>query len=177
MKRIFLKNGTEVHVGDVISKTKTVNHPIFGKITVMKTITVSESNIPELISKKILYYSNSKTFSSNVPTDINYYIGLIAKRLEWKEAKTINYINNISRIYPAAAYSIILREVAKEIDKGYKDHISTRPSIYIISIMDGEIKKVNKENIKTYKTFSAFRTLEDAKLAKEITSNLLNKLF
>ena len=80
-------------------------------------------------------------------------------------------------ILPAAALSIILREIATELDKKYKDHIEKSPEIYVISTLDGRITKANKAHIRNYRNFAAFRTIEDAKIACKIVKPILKEMF
>lgn len=112
-----------------------------------------------------------------VPMDLDYYIGKIANRLGWKIDKAYNYLNNVDSIFPMAALSMLLREIAIEIDKKYEDHISNSPEIYVISTLNGKINRVYKAHIKNYRNFAAFRTIEDAKIACKIVKPVLKGLF
>ena len=80
-------------------------------------------------------------------------------------------------ILPAAAFSMVLREIAVELDKKYEDHIENSPEIYVISMLDGRITKANKAHIKNYRNFSAFRTIEDARIACRIVKPILKEMF
>ena len=90
----------------------------------------------------------------------------------------IKYLNNIYKIYPAALFSIMLREVAIVLDEKYDNHIKNSKEIYVISCLSGEISKVKDLNkINNFKNFAAFRTLDDALAAKHILRDPMKQLF
>ena len=109
--------------------------------------------------------------------DLEYYVQKIADKMGWHIDKTYNYLNNVDAILPAAAFSMVLREVAIELDKKYEDHIENSPEIYVISMTDGRITKANKAHIKNYRNFAAFRSIEDAKIACRIVRDILKEIF
>ena len=109
--------------------------------------------------------------------ELDYYIQKIAEKLGWKMEKVYNYLNSVDSILPAAAFSMVLREVAIELDKKYEDHIEKSPEIYVISMLDGRITKVNIVHNKNYRNFAAIRTISDAKIACKITKDILKEMF
>lgn len=178
MKKFYLKSGEEVQIGDIIAVITKKEGPHFSE-TITKYIKVTEDILLKLLDDGIIT-SNSKKDTVNkyeVPMDMEYYIQKIANRLNWKIDKVYNYLNNVDAIYPAAAFSMILREIAIELDKKYKDHIENSPEIYVISMFDGRITKANKAHIKNYRNFAAFRSVEDAKIACNIMKDILKELF
>ena len=191
MKKFYLKNGEEVKIGDVIRKTGKVNHPIFGTEVAIENILLTRKVLAELIDKGVITIKyiddTSKTeakeeakspiITKEVPMNLEFYVQKIADRLGWKVNKTYNYLNSINSIFPAAALSIILREIAIELDKKYKDHIDKSPEIYVISLLNGKITKANKAHIKNYRNFAAFRSVSDAKIACSITRDILKDIF
>lgn len=176
MENYFLTNGTRVKTGDVIVKTEEINHPIIGKAQVEVNIPINSVTIPTLIKEGILITGEPRE-SSVVPMELEYYIEKIAKRLNWHPEKVCNYLNHTADVFPAASLSMILREIAIEIDKKYDDHIENSPEIYSISLLNGKITNINKAHIKNYKNFAAFRSIEDAKIACRITKDILKELF
>ena len=96
---------------------------------------------------------------------------------EYNSILNNDYLNSVDTILPAAAFSMILREIAIELDKKYKDHIEKSPEIYVISMLDGRITKANKAHIKNYRNFAAFRSVSDAKIACTITRDILKEMF
>ncbi len=178
MEKYYLTNGKEVKVGDTISNVKTFTHPMLGEINVTECVVVTEDTLPILEQAGIvLKYKKNKENTNEVPMELNYYIEKIAKRLNWKVEKAYNYLNNVDTILPAAAFSMVLREIAIELDKKYTDHIQDSPEIYVISLFDGRITKANKAHIKNYKNFAAFRSVDDARIACKITKDILKEMF
>lgn len=113
----------------------------------------------------------------DVPTDLDYYVNSLAQKKGWKPEKMANFINNLAEINLGATFQVIIREVAVEFDRKYKDHIENSEEIYCVSLTNGHIFKLNKEFIKNFRNFAAFRTLDDAKLACKITRSLLKAMF
>ena len=185
MKKFILKNGKEVKMGDKLLKHGVVDS-LLGKVTIMQEVIVDEKTLPELIKAGVLTQVDcahgadcpcKHCTKGEVPMDMNFYIEKIAARLGWKPEKVYNYLNNADSILPAAAFSMVLREIAVELDKKYEDHIENSPEIYVISMLDGRITKANKAYIKNYRNFAAFRTIEDAKIACRIVKPILKEMF
>ena len=185
MEKFILKNGEEVKMGDKLIKQGVVN-TLFGTEFIIQEIIVNEKTLPELLKAGVLTPvgcahdtdCTCKPCAKNeVPMGINFYIERIAARLGWKPEKVYNYLNSVDSILPSAAFSMILREIATELDKKYEDHIENSPEIYVISLLDGRITKANKAHIKNYRNFAAFRTIEDAKIACKIVKPILKEMF
>lgn len=183
MKKFYLKNGKKVQVGDTITKVIKTKHPLLGEVTMVENVVVTEAALPKLIEKGIITTSLGSDFDvdkvkpAESHMNLHYYVEKLAKKLNWKVEKMYNYLNTIDSVYPAAAFSMILREVAIELDKKYEDHIEKSPEIYVISMFDGKITKANKAHIKNYRNFAAFRSVEDAKTACSIVREILKELF
>ena len=184
MEKFYLKNGKEVQIGDTLTKVIKTKHPLFGKSTMVESVVVTEAAIPKLLKAGIISKSIGKVVKEaeeyemeGKKLSLDYYIEKLAERLGWKVDKVYNYLNTIDSVYPVAAFSMILREVAIELDKKYKDHIENSPEIYVISVFDGRITKANKAHIKNYRNFAAFRSVEDAKIACSIMKDILKELF
>lgn len=71
----------------------------------------------------------------------------------------------------------MLKAIAVDLDFKYEDHISKSKEIYCVSLLDGEIYQLDKNTIKSYNTFAAFRTYKDAEKAKAIIQPYLDKLY
>ena len=179
MEKIYLTNGKEVQIGDTLTKVSKVKDPFFGKGTVVQHIVVTKDILPQLLEAGIVTTTKpaKSVVKTEVPMELEYYIQKIADKLGWKIEKVYNYLNNVDAILPAAAFSMVLREIAIELDKKYKDHIEKSPEIYVVSLLDGRITKANKAHIKNYRNFAAFRTVEDAKIACSIVRDILKELF
>ena len=179
MEKIYLKNGKEVQLGDILTKVSKVENPPFSESTVVQRVVVTEGILPELIKAGIVTIAKPEkpVTKAEIPMEMEYYIQKIAEKLGWKVDKVYNYLNSVDTILPAAAFSMVLREIAIELDKKYKDHIEKSPEIYIISTLDGRITKANKAHIKNYRNFAAFRSVDDAKIACRITKDILKEMF
>lgn len=73
--------------------------------------------------------------------------------------------------------SLVLKEIAIDLDDCYPNHISESENIYVISTLNGTICKANKAKIKSYQYFAAFRSVEDAKIACHLVRHLLKEMF
>ena len=179
MEKIYLKNGKEVQLGDTLTKVSEKKNPLFGEGIVVQHIVVTKDILPQLLEAGIVTTTKPEkpVAKTEVPMELEYYIQKIAEKLGWKVEKACNYLNSVDTILPAAAFSMVLREIAIELDKKYEDHIEKSPEIYVISMLDGRITKANKAHIKNYRNFAAFRTIEDAKIACTITRDILKELF
>ena len=179
MKKIYLKNGKEVQLGDILTKVSKVKDSFFGKGIVAQNIVVTKDLLPKLLEAGIVTTTKpaKSVVETEVPMELEYYIQKIADKLGWKIEKVYNYLNSVDAILPAAAFSMVLREIAIELDKKYEDHIEKSPEIYVISMLDGRITKANKAHIKNYRNFAAFRTIEDAKIACTLTRDILKEMF
>lgn len=134
---------------------------------------VTEETIPFLLEKGII-----KEIPEPSEIDINDVVKHLASRIGWNIENLDKYLDNLYKIYPAAVFSIILREFAIIMDEKYPDHINKSKEIWSISTLNGEIVRVkNLNKIKNFKNFAAFRTLEDALKAKKIIKRALEDLF
>lgn len=177
MKKFYLQNGKEVQIGDTICRVEKVKQGMFGE-----HILVSKEILPKLIKAGIILERTAKggevtPTNGEIPMDLEYYVQKIADKMGWHIDKTYNYLNNVDAILPAAAFSMVLREVAIELDKKYEGHIENSPEIYVISMLEGRIIKANKAYIKNYRNFAAFRSIEDAKIACRIVRDILKEMF
>lgn len=152
---ILKKNGLNVNIGDEIN---------FGRIPVI----ISESNIPLLIRYNII---------EEVKLNINDYIERISDKSKLNSSIGNWFLSSLAIVNPGVVFSLLLKEIAIEIDNRYEGHISKSPEIYCVSVLNGEIKKINKNNIHTYKHFAAFRTKEDALEAIHILKVLYQDMF
>lgn len=179
MEKIYLTNGKEVQIGDTLTKVSKVKDPFFGKGTIVQHIVVTKGILPELLGAGIITTTKpaKSVVKTEVPMELEYYIQKIADKLGWKIEKVYNYLNSVDTILPAAAFSMVLREIAVELDKKYEDHIEKSPEIYVISMLDGRIIKANKAHIKNYRNFAAFRSVSDAKIACSIVRDILKEMF
>ena len=109
--------------------------------------------------------------------DISYYINLLANKWDWKKDKMDGFLGKVYDINPGAAISIMLKEIAITLDKKYGDHIKNSPQIYAFSLASGQVIQLDKTNIKTFKSFAAFRSKEDVEFAVKILGGLIDEIF
>lgn len=168
MKEFVTTDGSRVKEGDKI--VEAVTTPL-GVIPI-GVITLDEKSIPELVKKRVLTEVPSVTLS------IPYCVEHLAKRIKWNAENLDKYFDNLYKIYPAAVFSIVLRELAIIMDEKYPDHINKSKEVWSISSLNGEIVRIKSLNkIKNFRNFAAFRTLEDAMEAKKIMKEALADLF
>ena len=169
-KLIFVETGKEVKRGNTLTFSVKSTYGF----TPFYTITICEESIPFLIEKGIIREVEEKGTS----VDPNFYLEHLAKRIYWDIDNLRKYLGNLYTIYPAAVFSILLREVAIVLDEKYDNHIENSKEIYVISCLNGEITKVKDlHKIKNFKNFAAFRTLGDAFAAKCILKDFMKQLF
>lgn len=125
----------------------------------------------------IIYERYSKYSSKSEIEDINYYIKLLADKHNWKKNEMDSFLGKVYTINPGAAISIMLKEIAIILDKRYSNHIKYSPQIYAFSMSSGKVIQLDKTNIKTFKSFAAFRTKEDAKFAIKVIDGLIPEIF
>lgn len=106
-----------------------------------------------------------------------FYIKRFADRQKCDLEDAKKWIKELEEINLASAFSVLLREVAIYLDLQYEDHIQNCEEVYSISLVDGRIYKIYAPQIKNYKNFAAFRTLEDAKKACKIMKPYLKRMF
>ncbi len=176
MKKFILKSGKEVKMGDSLYWSKTINFPNGVSVT-MEKIPINEWTLPELIKSGVLIEQEDSSEDSKIPMDISFYINKVAEKLGLTYYEADKYFSRVMSAFPASLFSMLLKEVAIELDKKYKDHIENSPEIYAISTLDGRISKINKAGVKNYRNFAAFRTIEDAKIACRIVRPLLKEMF
>lgn len=112
-----------------------------------------------------------------VPDCLDFYILSLAKRLNWKPNKVLGFLNKLAEIRPILPFNLLLKEIAVELDKQYAGHIKNSKEIWAVSVLNGSIGMVNKDEITTYDNFAAFRTKEDAKFALKVLAEQYNDIF
>jgi hypothetical protein len=178
MKRYFLKNGKEVKVGDVLSLMQKSSSPT-SESTTVDTFTVTEGLLPLLAQSGIVTAVIDKPKSKDVNTDLMYYVAKIARKQGWSINRTVKYLNITDGVYTAAVFTILLKEIAIELDKKYPDHIRNSKEIFVVSMVDGKVHKIegdiNKDG--NFYNFAAFRSKEDALIACDILKGYLEAMF
>lgn len=141
--------------------------------------------VKEYLSKKVvdMVEGNREKIEAEIDAFLkvalgeDYYILSLADKKDWEPKKMIKYIENLTKFSPAAAAMVLLKEIAIDFDDDYEGHIEDSEEIWTISMLNGKIEQVNKSKVKNYRNFPAFRSKEDAKIAHEILSKRLRKMF
>lgn len=175
-KFILNQSGKEIKVGDIIVRECSsggvylCHKFVVDKLLLTYLVSIGAVRVVEVDSKK-------DTATPSIPMEIDYYVSKVAKRLGWKDEDTRNILTSMDVTYPSVVLSLLLKEIAIELDMKYPDHINNSPKIYSVSLCNGKITEVNKATIKNYKNFAAFRSIEDAKVACRIMRNYLKYIF
>lgn len=120
---------------------------------------------------------NHKETNNHHKLTPEFFIQQLADKKNKSFSATCQWLEDIAETNPAAAFSVVLREIAVYLDNKYEGHIEDSDKIYVISTIDGKIHELDKKLIKNYRNFAAFRTIEDAKLAINILKPQYKALF
>lgn len=172
MNKLKLKQtGKEVKMGDKLIKVV----ELFGIPIPVAGLEVNETSLSDLIKQGIIVAEGS---DSDIDITIEGAVQHLANRIGWSRENLERYFNNLYKISPAAVFEIILKEVAILLDDKYPDHISNSKEIWTINKTSGEIQEIkNLSKIKSFQHFAAFRSLEDALVAKRVLSSVLKDLY
>lgn len=172
MSKLILKEtGKEVKMGDKLIQVVTM----FGLPIPVGEIVISKKTLPDLIEQGVIV---NKGTDKDIDFDIPAAMTHLAERIGWNINNLDKYLDNLYKINPAAVFSIILKEVAIMLDEKYHDHINNSKEIWVINPLNGEIKQVKElHKIKNFRNFAAFRSLDDALIAKKIMAPALQDLY
>ena len=167
-KYVFVKTGEAVELGQKLARVANI---LLGPV-VVEEVEITEKTLPMFIKRGVISVQEEEANCTYV--NIDYYIGHLAERINWKPENLAKYLNNLAGIDEAAVFSILLREVAIVMDKKYPDHIERSKEIYVIGMTDGEIHKLRElHKIKNFRNFAAFRTIRDAVTAKKVLKDFM----
>ena len=172
MNKLKLKEtGKEVKMGEKLIKVV----ELFGVPIPVAQVEVNETTLPDLIKHGVIVAEGS---DSDIDITIEGAVQHLANRIGWNRENLERYFNNLYKISPAAAFEIVLKEVAILLDERYPDHISNSKEIWVINKVNGEIQKLKDlSKIKSFQHFAAFRSLEDALVAKKVMAPALKDLY
>ena len=172
MNKLKLKEtGKEVKMGEKLIRCV----ELFGIPIPIEEIEINETTLPDLIKHGIIVAEGS---DSDIDITIEGAVQHLANRIGWNKENLERYFNNLYKISPAAVFEIILKEVAILLDKKYHNHISNSKEIWVINKVNGEIQKLKDiSKIKSFQHFAAFRSLEDALVAKRVMAPALKGLY
>ena len=172
MNKLKLKQtGKEVKMGDKLIKVV----ELFGIPIPVAGLEVNETTLPDLIKQGIIVAEGS---DSDIDITIEGAVQHLANRIGWSRENLERYFNNLYKISPAAVFEIVLKEVAILLDEKYPDHINNSEEIWTINKVNGEAQKLKDlSKIKSFQHFAAFRSLEDALVAKKVMAPVLEDLY
>lgn len=170
-KLILKRTGKPVEKGEKLVKVVEV----FGLPIPVDEIVLDDKTIPDLIKQGVI---TEEGVDKGVDFDIPAAMVHLAERIGWNSNNLDKYLTNLYKISPAAVFSVLLKEVAIMLDERYPDHINKSKEVWVISTLDGEIKQVKElHKIKNFRNFAAFRSLDDALIAKKIMAPALQDLY
>ena len=165
------KTGKEVKMGDKLIKVV----ELFDIPVPVAQIEVNETTLPDLIKHGIVVAEGS---DSDIDITIEGAVQHLANRIGWNKENLEKYFNNLHKISPAAVFEIVLKEVAILLDEKHPGHISNSKEIWVINKVNGEIQKLkDMSKIKSFQHFAAFRSLDDALIAKRVMAPALKDLY
>ena len=165
------KTGKEVKMGEKLIKV--VN--LCGIPIPIAQIEINKTTLPDLIKHGIIVAEGS---DNDIDITIKGAIQHLANRIGWNKENLEKYLSNLYKISPAAAFEIVLKEVAILLDEKYPDHINNSNEIWVINKVSGGVQKLKDlSKIKSFQHFAAFRSIEDAKIACRITRDILKEMF
>ena len=172
MNKLKLKQtGKEVKMGDKLIKVV----ELFGIPVPVARLEVNKTTLPDLIKQGIIVAEGS---DNDIDITIEGAVQHLANRIGWNIENLGKYFNNLYKIIPAAVFEIVLKELAILLDEKYPGHISNSKEIWTINKASGEIQEIkNLSKIKSFQHFAAFRSLEDALVAKRVISPILKDLY
>ena len=158
MQKIFVKtveNGEE--------KSMEVTVPDGASVTFEELFNLLETEEPVKKDKK-----------KKIPTAVSYYINMVKK--QYYPNNSYSEVCKILMGIPIyALQSILLKQIAIEMDKRYPDHISKSPAIWGISTVSERVGEIDKTCVKDYSKFAAFRSKEEAEKALRMWNNFLEQ--
>lgn len=169
MIKYYLKsNGQEVKVGDMIKVSSQTNTP-FGIGTTVVHVTMTQDLIPKLIKNNVI----EKRDSDN--KDMKFYVRKVARRFNISFPEAENMLSTFVSVEPVLALTMLLKEMSLHMNKDID--ISKLPKVYVISTVNGQICEIQKDAIKTYAHFAAFKSKEQAHKAMGLLKHILEHMY
>lgn len=127
--------------------------------------------------RKVSRMSGRKLLAKeDIPMNLEFYVSKLEKQLG-QESGFLTMLQKATwRIAPASVSDLLLMFIAKYLDEQYPDHIRESKELFGVDV-DGRIVRLNPKEIKTFRTFAAFRSLDDARIACRILKPLKKKIF
>ena len=142
---------------------------------------VDEKTLENLVKigaiRKVSRMSGRKLLAKeDIPMNLEFYVSKLEKQLG-QESGFLTMLQKATwRIAPASVSDLLLMFIAKFLDEQYPDHIRESKELFGIDV-EGRIVRLDPKRIKTFRTFAAFRSLDDARIACRILKPLSKKIF
>lgn len=142
---------------------------------------VDEKTLENLVKigaiRKVSRMSGRKLLAKeDIPMNLEFYVSKLEKQLG-QESGFLTMLQKATwRIAPASVSDLLLMFIAKYLDEQYPDHIRESKELFGVDV-DGRIVRLNPKEIKTFRTFAVFRSLDDARIACRILKPLKKKIF
>jgi hypothetical protein len=142
---------------------------------------VDEKTLENLVKigaiRKVSRMSGRKLLAKeDIPMNLEFYVSKLEKQLGQEPGFLAMLQKATWRIAPASVSDLLLMFIAKYLDEQYPDHIRESKELFGVDV-DGRIVRLNPKEIKTFRTFAAFRSLDDARIACRILKPLKKKIF
>lgn len=176
-KYYYANSNVEVKVGGPID----VHIESLTESTTITIDKVDEKTLENLVKigaiRKVSRMSERKLLANeDIPMNLEFYVSELEKQLGQEPGFLAMLQKATWHIAPAVVSDFLLMFIAKYLDEQYPDHIRESKELFGVDV-DGRIVRLNPKGIKTFHTFAAFRSLDDARIACRILKPLKKKIF
>lgn len=160
----------DIHIKSPLESTTIVIDKV-DQETLEKLVKIGaiRKEVPQTGGKKLLA-------KEDIPMDLEFYVTMLEKQLNLAPGFLAMLQKITWRIAPASVLDLLQMFIAKYLDEQYPDHIRESKELFGIDV-DGRIVRLDPKRIKTFRTFAAFRSLDDARIACKILKPLSKKIF
>ena len=184
---VFLGDSGAVTNGEVIVNFTVTEQSVFRLIDlgIIKEVSFKK---PEVLKKfKPKENNPSKILGDNIKIVMEktimepyHYHSILVSKMAKKGMNALiaeKALRIIKEINLSGYFSLILKEIALEMDSKYPDHISKSANFYTISSKDGKPYYVNINELKSIKSVALFRSEAEVIVACKILASLKKELF
>lgn len=170
MKQYFdSKTGKEVF----INKPYEISIEENGCVSSFSTSHLTEPVADMLVSSGIL----SNKCPSKIPTDYNYYVAKLAKKLNVSTENCDSMLSRLMTYAPSVVFSLLAKQVALELDAKYEGHISKSKELFGVDLSTGYIIPFNITEKSHLKNITLFRSVKDTVFAINLLKPIYMRMF